>query len=449
MRRKAAIPQGVFVAAVLWMTVVLPVTLVAQEETGGEEPVVLSLEEIRDLARERNLGVRRSELSVNQAVIALRGEASVLDTEFTLGSSYRRSGSDDALFASSAGISVPLGSQLSISADTSIDGEGAGEDSVSLRLRPLEPRRTTWREEESYRTALIRRDFLIREVRVQAERRALTLLIRRWERELAESVIPLEEEKYSLLRQRQEVGEVSFQDLQNQQAELLEARRRLFDTRRGYAREWNAFQRIFAPSDREYTPTPVSFDELSSRIAARMVDVDSRQQEEPATEEIALLEERVAALEHEVTTIPGWRPEIGIFGGVSVPRGDNVADPITTAGVEVMISPNQFRGDERREIQDEIDLTRLELAAARSAAILDGELSLQSIAIAEEALAAAQLQEERDRLALREGVAQFERGGRTRLEIRELELNLRRGEINTYQNAADLYVQLGTFLATF
>ena len=76
-------------------------------------------------------------------------------------------------------------------------------------------------------------------------------------------------------------------------------------------------------------------------------------------------------------------------------------------------------------------------------------MAQQSISLAEQALQGSRIQEERDRLVLKEAELLFQQGRRTTLELEQLRLNLRRTEILSYQAAAELYGVLGEYLFLF
>jgi hypothetical protein len=80
---------------------------------------------------------------------------------------------------------------------------------------------------------------------------------------------------------------------------------------------------------------------------------------------------------------------------------------------------------------------------------LQKSLELQNIALVEQALASAQIQAQRDAVALQEAELLFEQGRRTTLELEQLRLNLERTQILTFESAAEVYRVLGVYLMLF
>ena len=91
----------------------------------------------------------------------------------------------------------------------------------------------------------------------------------------------------------------------------------------------------------------------------------------------------------------------------------------------------------------------MEIAAETSAAALEKSLERQNIALVEQALTSAQIQAERDRVALQEAELLFQQGRRTTLELEQLRLNLSRARILTFESAAEVYRVLGIYLMLF
>jgi hypothetical protein len=112
-------------------------------------------------------------------------------------------------------------------------------------------------------------------------------------------------------------------------------------------------------------------------------------------------------------------------------------------------SPSALQREERRELQEDIEVKRMEIAAETSAAALQKSLELQNISLVEQALASARVQAERDAVALREAELLFQQGRRTTLELEQLRLNLQRVRIQIYKSAVEVYRVSGVYLLLF
>lgn len=434
-------------AVALWMTAfIAPVSVGAQVPLPVED---VSFEELSHLVIEKNLALKTAELAVQRARIELDGESTLIDSTLTLESDVRTTSAEDPTWTTRSAVALPLAPQLSVGADATLNQDSETEERVSVTVRPLRPGRSTWEERRAYAVAIIRRAHLRRSVTLEVEKAALTVMIRRMEQEIAEDTVALEELLYEQIARRGELGDVSFQDVQSQQVDLIAARQRLFAGQRALLQDWNVLQRFFAPSDAVYNVGTVEPDQLYNRIAALQIRRDDLQGREPTTEALETLQAEATALESRLDATPAWRPELDITAGVTVsdPAGD--AKPSTTVGIGVTVSPDQFRRDDREQQQTDIQIKRMEIAAEQYGAVLERELRQQRIEIGTTALASAELQVQRDELALREAELQVERGGRTQLELQQLRINLRRAEVERYQAAVDLYIALGEYALLF
>ncbi|MBN2554231.1 MAG: hypothetical protein JXB06_15745 [Spirochaetales bacterium] len=406
--------------------------------------LILSVAEIARRVQSGNLELIKAARRVERARQDLVGEPELMDSSLSVGGGYASSGiPGSAGWYGQSRLLLPLSPQLSAGGEISVDDEWQLEEELSLSVRPLVPRRQTYDESRSYAIALVEERYLRQAVYLGAEQAALSLLIRDMESELDRSTLELEQKKYQLVQRRQDLGEASFQDVQDGLVDLIEARQSLFNSEQRYLSDWKTLQLLFAPSEERIGVKPLSDRELLERISARRTESDRHRDREPVTGKLETSRLELNALQQELDATPAWRPDLSLSAALALPE----ASP--SASLSLSFSPNQLKGDERQELREDMEIKRLEIAAESYTATLQETLGRQSIAIAEEVLSSARIQRERDRVALQEGELLFQQGRRTTLELEQLRLNLRAAEILSFQAAVALYGTLGEYLMLF
>ena len=426
--------------------------LVAAWTQEPQPTVTLSVEEIARQVQSRNLEIFKAERNVERAEEDLIGKPELMDSSLSVGWGYQSRLYNASGWGVSSSLTLPLVSKLSaggsLSAEQSEDGWQAGE-SISLTVKPFEPARRTYSEERAFQSAVVRERYLKRWIYLDAEGAALNLLVSDMERELARATEGLEQSKYELDQRLQEVGEASFQDVQEQLVDLLKARQDIFSKEQGYLGDWRTLQLLFAPSEERIAVAPLSIAELMELVQRRRVEVKRFAEAEPVTEGLENLKLELAALEAELKSTPAWRPDLSLSTAVTFPYNKKKPLESHSLGFSLSFSPNQLKRDERQDLLEDIEVKRMEIAAETSAAALQKSLELQNIDLVEQALTSAQTQAQRDAVALQEAELLFQQGRRTTLELEQLRLNLRRTRILTFASAAEVYRVLGVYRMLF
>jgi hypothetical protein len=420
--------------------------LVAAWAQDPQPTVTLSIEEIARRVQSRNLGIFKAARNVERAREDLIGEPELMNSSLSVGGGYTPQQSGAGAWYGQSGLTFRLLPQLSAGASAVVEEPWQFGESVSLTVKPFEPSRQTYTEQETLDSTLVRERYLKRGIYLDAERAALDLLISDMERELARGTEELEQRKYELAQRRQEVGEASFQDVQDQLVDLIKARQDLFSKEQGYLGDWGTLQLLFAPSEERIAVAQLSVTELMEMVQRRKAEVKRFDEVEPVTEGLENLRLELTALEAELKATPAWRPELNLSTAVTLPYAYPDSHSMS---MSLSFSPNQLKRDERQDLLEDIEVKRMEIAAEAYSAGLQKSLEQQNIAIVEQALASAQIQAERDRVALQEGELLFQQGRRTTLELEQLRLNLRRTRILTFQSATEVYRVLGVYLMLF
>jgi len=405
--------------------------------------VSLSIEEIARRAQSRNLEILKSRRRVEQAQEDLLGEPELMGSRLAVGGGYTSGGLGPGGWYGRTSLSLPIIPQLSLGGEITVDEARQFGEELTLSVAPFARSRQTYTEEKNYRNAGVRERYLRRRIYLDAEQAALSLLIRDMERELARRTLGLEQKKYELVQRRQELGEASFQDVQEQLVDLITARQNLFNSGQRYLNDWKTLQLLFAPSEERIAVVPLSLDELLELPALRRIEAARLEDAEPSSEKLESLRFELLALQAELKATPSWRPELELAAGLAFP------DVSPSLSLSLNFSPDQLRRDERKELATDIEIKRMEIAAESYTLELQKTLGEQSVVIAEEALVSTQIQKDRDRIALQEAELLFQQGRRTTLELEQMRLNLRRTEILSFQAAAEVYRAQGNYLMLF
>jgi hypothetical protein len=415
----------------------------------AEEPlptVTLSVEEIARQVQSRNLAISKAALVVERAREDLIGEPELMDSSLSAGGGYAASGFGAARWYGQSGLTLRVLPQLSAGTSVVVEQPGVFGESVSITVKPFEPSRQTYSEERALGSALVQERYLKRWIYLDAEQAALKLLISNMERELARATEDLEQSKYELAQRRQEIGEASFQDVQEQLLDLIEARQDLFSMEKGYLEDWRTLQLLFAPSEERIAVAPLTITEVMEIVQRRRDQFKAFELTRPVSEGLEYLKLELAALEAELKATPLWSPELDLIAAVDLPYAFPDSHSV---GVSLSFSPNQIKRKEREDLREDIEIKRMEIAAESSAALLEKSLEQQNITLAEQALASARAQAERDEVALKEAELLYQQGRRTTLELEQLRLNLRRTRILTFRSAVEVYRVLGVYQMLF
>ena len=414
-----------------------------------QEPLptmTLSVGEIARQVQLRNLEIFKAARAVERAREDLVGEPELMDSSLSAGGGYTTSGSGASGWYGQSSLTLRLLPQLSAGASLAVQQPGVFGESFSLTVKPLEPPRRTYSEQRALGNAVVRERYLKGWIYLDGEQAALNLLISDMERELSRATEALQQSKYELSQRQQEIGEASFQDVQDQLVDLVEARQDLFAREKGYLGDWRTLQLLFAPGKERISVAPLPIADLMSMVEQRKKLVEAFDQAEPVTEELENLRLELAALEAQLQATSAWRPELSLSTAVGFPYAYPGSHSMSVA---LSFSPNQLGRDEREDLREDIEIKRMEIAMESSAAVLQKSLELHNIALVEEALAGARIQVERDRISLQEAELLFQQGRRTTLELEQLRLNLRRTQILTFRSAAEVYRALGVYQMLF
>ncbi len=400
-----------------------------------------SIADIAARAQAQNFEVRKAERAVLRAGKDLAGESILKTSSVAIegGYHYLPGGSlpPPRGFSGEVSLSVPILNQLSLGGEISLGQLRGLAGEISLSANPFVAKRTTYEEQESLGKALVHLSYLKRKIHLEAEALALTVLSRNQERVLSRSFFELEQKKYDLVRKRQELGEASFQEVQDQLATLASAQQSIFDMESRYVTDWKDLQLLFTSGEEEVAVKSLSLPALLKLIERREQRIEELQAADTSvgagSERLENLKLELQALQTELQLTPVWRPDVDISASLGLPG------PEFTVSAGLSFSPSELNRDERDELKQDIAEKLIDIKTEVFSHKLEKDLSKRSISIAEQALTSALIREEAAAISLEEAELLFKQGQRHSLELEQLTLNLRRTEIERFKAAANLY----------
>ncbi len=423
---------------ILGLAAVMLMPLTAEQQSAAQ----LQMAEIALRAQSENPQVLRALRSLQNAEEALVGESRLLNSRLTLEAAYGtaqyQTGSSgesgEKVVSGQAGITVPLLDQFAIGGSVTAREDRGIEGELSLSISPFTAGDPTYPEEEAYGKALVAWQTLRGQSYFNAEQAVLGVLIGKMERELAEMTLELEQKRYQTVQKELELGEASFEELQDQLGELTDARKNLYTIESQALSSWKELQLLFDPGSGEIEPAPLSLQQLEDLIRNRGEQITKIVAGDPSSETLEYLELELSALRAELKATPLWRPDFDLSGSVGLP------DPsVSSISVSLSFAPNDIKDNDREEVQEAIDEKLLDIRTERFDLGLQLQLTERSIAIAEQAYEAASLAREQAALTLQESELLYQQGKLTVFELEQARLSLKSSEIDSVVAAANLY----------
>lgn len=428
---------------ILGLMVILLMPLTAEQQvTEPLQAEPFEVEEIAFRAQSRNPQVLKALRSLKNAEEALTGESRLLDSRLTLEGAYgptqNQTGpsadSGDNVVSAQASISVPLLEQLAIGGGITAREGQAIEGELSLSVSPFIAGDPTYSEEEAYGKALIAWRVLRQQTYFDAEQAVLGVLIGEMERELAGMTLELEQKRYDTVQKEIELGEASFEALQDRLRELTDARKNLYTVESQALSSWKELQLLFDPDNGEVNPSPLSLERLEQLIRNRETRLAAAAAAAPSSATLETLKLELSALQAELKATSLWRPDFNLSGSVGLPDLSTYS-----LSASLSFSPNDIKNDEREDLQEAIDEKLLDIRSERFDLSLQKQLTEQSIAIAEQAFEAATVARQQASLTLEESELLYQQGELTIYELEQAELSLKSAEIDAFSAAVDLY----------
>ena len=426
--------------------------------TGFSEAQTVSLDEFVELVLANNRGIQNAERSVRDAEGELSGWLSLENTRFDVSGSLRylppmeegAGGLSDpsggqpggestqegqTTLSGEVSVSVPIIPQVSVSGRLNDEGNG----SVSLSLKPFATGIEDPGAEEAYRKAVLQLVDLRSRTVYDAEEAGLSLLMREAEWELVKEELSYEEKSYVVVKQRYEIGDATYDELQDASGSVSTARKDALTAERNVLSARKDVQLLLGPGVEEIEIASLGLVELLGMIEERKAEAGAS-----GGEVSSLKLEQLAAeldrLRSDLAALWVWRPALSVSASVSVPFED------AQGSVSLSFSPSDLRNEERRELEETIEDKLYDISTERFSLGVELDLQERSVSVSEEIVESEGVVLEQGRLSMEEAELLYEQGELTELELEQELLRLKGTENRMFSSAADLYRSLGDLL---
>jgi hypothetical protein len=204
----------------------------------------------------------------------------------------------------------------------------------------------------------------------------------------------------------------------------------------------NLYQ-IIGPDLGDVSVGELATEDVLLLVKEREAELSSAENSEAATVNLLRLAVEVEALKLQLKATPRFQPSLSLRGSV------NFNDLKAGAGVSLTLSPEQFKSEERAEIQKSITDKESDLTLEQANVDLEVRMLNQSIAIAREALDISISDYESSKIQYEETKLLYARGERTELELEQSNLTEFSSSITVFSSAVELYKTLGDLLKLY
>lgn len=339
----------------------------------------------------------------------------------------------------SASLSVPVLSQASLSGSINQNGSG----SAGLKLQPFISDLSDQQENETlkkasyqYKQILFSLESDITQSLISYSQALINLEIAREENELAEK-------NYKIALKQYELDDINYEDLLDAQQSAAEATQTFTQESINLLTAEQELKLLVGPADKEYTPVPLTEEELLS-ISEGLKKVTQEYKESQAAS-LSLLNYQ-AELESLVTEQKKtmiYQPDLSVSADYAYP------DSSISIGVSLGFSLADINTDEKEELDYQITSKQTQI----SNEIYNQELSLSSalknIEISESAYAIAKNNYEQSQIQLKEAEYLYKTGERTTGELMQAKISLLSSQKNLYSALAGIINARYNYLSHF
>ena len=410
----------------------------------AEAGVNTDLDALIAAALANNLDLKKQELAVQSAKESLVNVLKVEDSKISVSTDYSYGeslssvpGASPAPFSTSAGITVPLFSQLSLSGRISDQGTG----SVSLAYSPFSYDTAGFKAEENYKKAVNQWVALKQQTIFAVESGVLNWNYAVANEDYLKKAYQLEEDKYTAMKKQYELDVSTYDDLAAEEQNYLQARQKYYDGENALLKSRQTIYNLLG-SGMEKTVIPqIQITDLLNMIAARDTLITGSGSPVVSSDKLKSLNLELATLEKELAVLFPVQPSINLTGSIGLPAFS------FQASAAITLTASDFKFKDIADLKTSIAVKKEEIAAEKYGISLDVQMLEQSIRIAREVLELNQNDLKTADINLKEANFLLTTGERTTLEVRQTELSRQSAEIREYQAAVSLYSAQANYLA--
>jgi len=398
--------------------------------SSGATEKPLGLGDLAAAAQSGNIDLMKDRQTLEEARIDLAGTSLLLESVLSVSGDYTRllSGSQKDTATGSATLTIPLLPQLKVGAVVSAEGSAGATVTVS----PFAAGTTTYAEKAAWRTAQLNLDYDTRKVAFDVEAAALALLAAEEDRAVKRDAVDLEERITAVSRKTYEMGEITFDELQDDLEDLYTARQEDFDAQKTLLSARVTLQSLLAPSETEAAVRAVTVEELEGFIAARDGKLAETASRTPATLALRTAEIGLDELREQLEATPLYRPSLSLGGQVSASlTGGSL--PSATGSLSMDFSPSDIKTDDRASIRRSIAYKQAAVELERINASYQARILTRALEVARQELEGRRSDLRQAERTVAETGVLVENGEDTAFDLEQAGLDLRtaRGKLFT------------------
>jgi outer membrane protein TolC len=388
-----------------------------------------SIEELAAMGAANNLELQKARRALQNALEELMWTSDLADTRIDLSGGYSREPAGE--LSGQATLTVPIIPQVSLAASVSSEGSG----SASVKVSPFATGDARYLLVQAYNKAALDLSYATQKLGFDIQAAACAEVQARTALALAEAKLALEEQKAAAAESRYTMGQLSYEDLDSERANLIAARQGRFDAERGLLSARVALYRLLGPSTTETEVKGMESGELEASIASRDAMLESLGGSEPATLALRQSTLDLQALKEQLAQTWVYRPNLDISAGLAYQPAS--ASPLAaSASLSLSFSPSDIKTEDRAEILQSIADKEKEVALERLASRFQEQILRQALAVAKQALATRQTELEQAQSAVAGGEVLLSQGRWTSLEMEQARINVESAKAGVFSASA-------------
>ncbi|MGD1820956.1 MAG: TolC family protein [Pleomorphochaeta sp.] len=359
----------------------------------------------------------------------LEQSPAILDSSISSDSSVSYS-SSSTTFVSSLDVSIPLIDQLTLSAsvDTNLDG------SVGLTYNPLASRDSTVPNEINLENASVNLNEVEESLKVDIAQAYINYLLAIEDLNQQEAQVTHDQKEYEQQKELYDYQETTLIDLQDSLMSYTESKNKIKDLELAvYSTKVTLYQLIGVSDYSSIELVQADLNQLVDLNSDLETVLDGKSFSPLSDKDVVAALNSTALLEDSYDTLKLYSPTFSINTKVKL-------DGTVSAGVSFKTSAADYNGDEKEDLLNQIDLSKIESAQTISKVTSSIELLQNTVASDKQSISDIEMQIEQNNLVMNEAKALLDLGEYESLDYETLELNANNLQLSLIKAYATLYV---------
>ncbi len=359
----------------------------------------------------------------------LEQSPAILDSSISSDASVSYSSSSTTL-VSSLDVSIPLIDQLTLSAsiDTNLDG------SVGLTYNPLASSDSTVPNEINLENASVNLNEVEESLKVDIAQAYINYLLAIEDLNQQEAQVTHDQKEYEQQKKLYDYQETTLIDLQDSLMSYTESKNKIKDLELAvYSTKVTLYQLIGVSDYSSIELVQADLNQLVDLNSDLETVLDGKSFSPLSDKDVVAALNSTALLEDSYDTLKLYSPTFSINTKVKL-------DGTVSAGVSFKTSAADYNGDEKEDLLNQIDLSKIESAQTISKVTSSIELLQNTVASDKQSISDIEMQIEQNNLVMNEAKALLDLGEYESLDYETLELNANNLQLSLIKAYATLYV---------